>query len=300
LIASLPEVESPAVVDEGRAEAQRILSSKSAIAGELFTMEGFGSGSIGGRGGEVIRVTNLKDGGPGSFRAACEAKGARIVVFEAAGVIVLESGLTIANPYITIAGQTAPGDGITLTNGVGNWQPTLTIKTKHVILQHLRFRTGDAMEMPSDLKNCNTDSLALTDGAEHVMIDHVSCSWATDETVQLYGDPKFVTVQNSIIAEALNWGKHPYTRDREQGHGCALLVGSGAGDLTGNVTIYRNVLAHCSRRNPRLVAQLPVDVVRRRIKGDTSASSCSESRRISFLLYILRQHFNTGTEYGEP
>ena len=93
-------------------------SSSLALAAPAFPgAEGFGANSIGGRGGTLIEVTNLNDSGPGSFRAAVEASGPRIVVFRVGGTIELQSSLIITNPYITIAGQTAPGGGITLKNG---------------------------------------------------------------------------------------------------------------------------------------------------------------------------------------
>ena len=92
--------------------------------------------ATGGRGGQVIEVTNLNDHGPGSFRAAIEAKGPRIIIFRVAGIISLESNVDIDNPDITIAGQSAPGDGICLANH------SLNINTENVILRHLRVRRG--------------------------------------------------------------------------------------------------------------------------------------------------------------
>ena len=99
--------------------------------------EGFGKYTLGGRGGKVIEVTNLKDSGPGSFRAACMAEGPRTVVFRVSGTIPLESKFKIANPYLTIAGQTAPGDGICLKNYQVNFD------THDLIIRYLRFRPGD-------------------------------------------------------------------------------------------------------------------------------------------------------------
>ena len=99
--------------------------------------EGFGSKATGGRGGRVVEVTSLKDYGPGTLRSACESSGARIVIFRVGGTIELESVIKIKNPNITIAGQTAPGDGISL-KGAG-----LVISTSNVIIRGLRFRIGD-------------------------------------------------------------------------------------------------------------------------------------------------------------
>ena len=98
--------------------------------------EGFGKYTLGGRGGRVIEVTNLNDHGPGSFRAACEAEGPRTVVFRVSGTIPLESKFKITNPYLTIAGQTAPGDGICIKNYQVNFD------THDLIIRYLRFRPG--------------------------------------------------------------------------------------------------------------------------------------------------------------
>lgn len=245
-----------AVASLATAPAQAVVPSS-----PLFVPEGHGAASIGGRGGRVIKVTNLSDSGPGSFRAACDATGPRIVVFEVAGVITLESALTIWNPRITIAGQTAPGDGITLRNGSSNKRPTLKIKAADVIVQYLRLRPGDAMSHSSSDTDSNIDALTMTEGSERVIADHCSLSWAIDETVQIWSGVRRVTLQNTLIAEALHWSIHPYTRDRNQPHDCAILVGVSPGEQTGEVTIHHNLLAHCSRRNPRLSCNLPVDVI---------------------------------------
>ena len=97
---------------------------------------GGGMFATGGRGGQVIAVTNLDDSGPGSFRAAVDAAGARIVVFRVAGIVQLKSNVNIEHPDITIAGQSAPGDGICIAN------QSLNINTSNVVLRHLRVRRG--------------------------------------------------------------------------------------------------------------------------------------------------------------
>src|SRR6185369_1550666 len=128
---------------------------------------GGGMYSFGGRGGKVIAVTNLNDSGPGSFREACEQGGPRIVVFNVAGIIKLDAAVSIRAPYITIAGNTAPGDGICIA---GN---TVQLDTHDVIVRHMRFRRGKTEPADRD------DSFG-GNPVGNIMIDHVSASWSLD------------------------------------------------------------------------------------------------------------------------
>lgn len=150
--------------------------------------EGHGSKTRGGRGGTVIAVTNLNDSGPGSLRAAVEAEGPRIVVFRVSGTIDLKSRLTISNPYITIAGQTAPGDGIAIKSY------PLSIDGDEVILRYIRLRLGDETDDDDDALSSRYH--------ENIIVDHVSASWSVDETVSIY-HCEHVTVQWSLISESL-------------------------------------------------------------------------------------------------
>jgi pectate lyase len=190
--------------------------------------EGFGAFTPGGRGGKVLLVTNLNDSGPGSLRAACDAKGPRIVVFRVSGTIELKSDLGIRNPYITIAGQSAPGGGICLKNG------PLGIKTHDVIVRHLRCRPGDA-------RRKEFDSISVAD-AQNVIIDHCSASWGIDETLSVTRDSKNVTVQWCMITESLN---HSYHKKGRHGYG-SLITG-----YDGGYTFHHNIYAHHASRNPR-------------------------------------------------
>ena len=171
---------------------------------------GGGMFTTGGRGGQVIEVTHLNDSGPGSFRAAIEAEGPRIVVFRVAGIIPLESNIDIDNPNITIAGQSAPGDGICLANH------SLNINTENVILRHLRVRRG----RPEGGQG--SDNIG---GNPHgrIIVDHCSASWGMDENLSLYrcmirqpggDDLKLpvinLTVQYCISSEALNPKNHAF------------------------------------------------------------------------------------------
>jgi len=191
--------------------------------------EGFGANTPGGRGGRVIAVTNLNDDGPGSFRAACEAEGPRIVIFRISGLITLTRKLVIKNPYITIAGQTAPGDGICLRNF------TFVIATHDVVVRFLRSRLGD-------LTAQEDDSITLAAGARNVVVDHCSATWSIDEDLSLAGDVSNVTVQWCLIAEGLNQSKHA-----KGAHGYGSLSRA-----NGPVTWHHNLWAHNVSRNPRL------------------------------------------------
>ena len=173
--------------------------------------EGGGMYTPGGRGGKVFVVTSLEDRGPGTFREACEAGGARIVVFNVSGVIRLKSPIEIDAPYITIAGQTAPGDGVCVTGA------SVHINTHDVIIRHMRFRRGQTDVAYRD------DALG-GNAVGNVMIDHVSASWGLDENMSIYrhvynrqADGRGeklpavnVSIQNSIFSECLDMYNHAF------------------------------------------------------------------------------------------
>lgn len=186
--------------------------------------EGFGKYTIGGRGGRVIEVTNLNDSGPGSLRAACEAEGPRTVVFRVSGTIPLESELKLNNPYVTIAGQTAPGDGICIKN----YQ--FSFDTQHFICRYLRFRPGDETRKEQD---------AFGGEGDHIIVDHCSASWAIDETLSI-NKASNLTVQWCMVTESLYDSYH-----KKGKHGYGGLWGGPGGSW------HHNILAHHSSRNPR-------------------------------------------------
>ena len=187
-------------------------------------VEGFGKYTVGGRGGKVIEVTNLHDAGPGSFRAAVSAKGPRTVVFRVSGTIALESELKIREPYLTIAGQTAPGDGICIKNYQVNFD------TSQVIMRYLRFRPGDEKGKEQD---------AFGGAGNQIVVDHCSASWGVDETFSI-NKAANLTVQWCLVSESLYHSLH-----KKGNHGYGGLWGGPGGSW------HHNILAHHSSRNPR-------------------------------------------------
>jgi len=149
-----------------------------------YDVQGWASGTSGGRGGRIVRVSNLNASGPGSYREAVEAQGPRIVVFEVGGVIDMGgNNITIKHPHLTIAGQTAPHPGITVIKAQTN------IATHDVIIQHMMFRPGEFGRVKRS--GHDQDGIATVGAAHHVIVDHCSLSWATDENLSV-GGPRFV------------------------------------------------------------------------------------------------------------
>lgn len=195
--------------------------------------EGAGRFAAGGRGGAVLRVTSLADSGPGTLRAAIDAKGPRTILFAVAGTIHLASDLVVREPRLSIAGQSAPGGGITLADH------GLVIRADDVIVRHIRVRRGD--------KGGEGDSISVSTG-ERIILDHVSASWSTDEALSVSGPragpaPRDVTVQWSIISESLRRSVHA-----KGDHGYGSLVRGSHGAA---YSFHHNLWAHHQARMPR-------------------------------------------------
>ncbi len=201
--------------------------------------EGFGSTTPAGRGGKIIRVTHLGDSGPGSLRAALGARGPRTVIFEVGGVIELADHIEVTEPYVTLAGETAPTPGITLSGD------TLRFKTHDVVVRHLRVRVGDdpANSEPEfrDGLGVATDRKGSFD-AFNIVFDRCSVSWAIDENVSIWYENVYdVTVSRSIVAEGL----------RDLADPSAGSYGLLAGKHSRRIAAVRNLFAHNMARNPR-------------------------------------------------
>lgn len=214
----------------------------------LKGVTGFGLESKGGTGGKVIRVINLNRNGEGSLAAALEHNGPRIVVFEVAGVINLErKSLRITNPFVTVAGQTAPFPGITLVRG------GLSIQTNDVIIQHIKVRPGEAEQEKKS--GWEVDGIGCSKGAWNVIIDHCSVTWSTDENISPSG-PRFdgsgpdewrqntshkIVISNCIIAEGLSNSTHAKGE-----HSKGSLIHDNASEIL----IIGNLYANNMERNP--------------------------------------------------
>jgi len=204
--------------------------------------EGHGSRTPGGRGGRVIEVTSLADSGVGSLRAALLATGPRIVVFRVSGTITLSDRIKVTSPFVTIAGQSAPGDGIQI-RGAG-----LAIGASDVIVRGLRIRPGDASDGPDP---------QIRDGLEiwspRVIVDHCSLSWAVDETASTwFNTVADVTYQWNIFSEGLHASTHP-----RGAHSKGLLIGDGAQ----RVSLHHNLFAHQDERSPHMKGATNTEVI---------------------------------------
>ena len=191
--------------------------------------EGFGRFSTGGRRGDVYHVTNLKDSGSGSLRYGIEtANGPRTIVFDTSGNIMLKSSLDVDKSNITIAGQTAPGDGITLGGGC------LRVKGDNIIIRYVRARLGD--------ESGGADDAVSIGSGSNIILDHLSASWSVDETLSDQGDGiDLITIQWCMVTESLSNSKH---NKGEHGYGGII------GGL--RQSFHHNLYAHHASRNPKV------------------------------------------------
>jgi pectate lyase len=235
--------------------------------------EGFGATTAGGRGGRVLFVTNTNDEGSGSLRAALKENGPRIVLFRVSGVIVNEKPLCIEEPFVTVAGQTAPGDGITIAG------EELRVQTHDVVLRHLRVRTGD-VQPPRDGWD-NRDAVNFGHPGRrgdtfNVILDHCSFSWAVDESFTVWFQSHDITAQHCLIAEPLHHSRHP-----EGPHSDGILIGEGSA----NVSLHHNLLADSNGRNPQVAGAGVVDFRDNVVYnwGDYAALFKGRGNRINFV-----------------
>ena len=226
--------------------------------------QGFGAYATGGRGGDVYHVTKLLDDGAiGTLRHALDsATGARTVVFEIGGIINLNSRLKIRSDRITLAGQTAPGGGITVAG-----YPLDIVDRSDVIIRYMRFRVGDynARDPKDKSKGNGNKDLGGAGGdaiyafnTNRLIFDHISASWSMDEVVDIL-ESRNITLQHSIISEALYDSFHPIG---PHSRGIMLFAGASDNELAkglGGYTLYQNLVASNNIRNPVVGGQMYLD-----------------------------------------
>ena len=238
------------------------------------TAEGYGKYTIGGRGGNVYEVTNLNDSGEGSLREAVEAKGARTVVFRVSGTIDLQRPLKITHPYITIAGQTAPGDGICLK------RYPLVIGADEVIIRHIRVRLGD--------ESGGEDDAISSRFCRNIILDHVSASWSIDECISIY-HCEYVTIQWCMITESLCGSNH-----KKGSHGFGGIWGSNYS------TYHHNLLAHHSSRNPRFASGSGYNDYRNNVLYNWGYNTCYGGEKVQRNAGVDFFEINMVANYYKP
>lgn len=277
--------------------------------------EGFGSDTAGGRasaaGARVIQVTNTNDAGSGSLRAALDAtpnapNEPRIIVFRVGGEIVVQNTLFVRYPYVTIAGQTAPGGGISISRApnAGNAGAVLAIQTHDVVVRYLRLRAG---LLAGDSLQISPPSGWSGDPVYNIVVDHCSLSWGTDENLDIVGPSRDVTVQWSIISEGLA------PSGCSNGSGCGnskgALVSKGWNQpgiaSTRNVSFHKNIFAFNNDRNAQLAVEGTADMVNNLVyrSGGNYATLFSDIRatfdqaRLNYVANYIRNPFPQGTPY---
>jgi hypothetical protein len=221
----------------------------------------------------VIKVTNLNTEGPGSLREALEAEGPRVVVFEVSGNIDFSpfGRLSIHQPYVTVAGQTAPSPGITLKGC------ELVIGTHDVLLQHIRVRVGDLLDPTRPLKNKGgwtqfSERDCMKVDGRRIVIDHCSFSWSTDELAQSAASA--LTVRHNIFAEALHSPKH-----HKGGHSRGLLVGTYRPGASHGISVIGNLFAHNKTRNPSVLRYAEIVVANNLVYDANVGIKCDDRRK---------------------
>lgn len=225
------------------------------------TIRGFGSNTAAGSGRHayparttIIRISSLLDSGPGTLRECIERRGPRICIFEVAGEIAVRSALRIRSPYITIAGQTAPRPGITISHG------GIVVETHDVLLQHLAIRPGDfAQGVAAQTRDGLSIGGPPPRNAYNVVVDHLSVSWAIDENISTWHPSTHdITIARSIIAEGLHRSIHP-----KGPHSKGVMIGNGSS----RITLFKNLIAANDERNPYLKPGTSTEMINNVVYG---------------------------------
>jgi hypothetical protein len=230
--------------------------------------QGYGAFSRGGPEGRKVFVDNLNESGPGSFRAAVESQGPRIVVFRVGGTISLRTRLSIRNPFLKVDAQSAPAEGITLVNH------GIDVSTHDVVLRYLRIRVGDAGVNPAMRFEAGEgeDGLRFESGASDCIADHLSLSWTTGKIITITPTADRITIQWCILSESLNFA----------GHGYASLAGGK------RVSWHHNLLAHNYSRNVRLQGAVDADFRNNVVYDWGDAAGYGEFDRLNYVGNLLK------------
>ena len=223
--------------------------------------EGEGMFAVGGRGGDVCHVTSLRDSGDGTLRdCLTEGSGPRTVVFDTGGIIDLTATLTAQRDNLTIAGQTAPGDGITVRGH------HVDLRGDDLIIQHVRFRAGDIRKATASRDGFTEDSLTVT--GTNIIVDHVSASWGIDECLSAGRQIDNLTIQYTIIAEGLHRTRlfHGEYDPDHPGHSMGSLLKPRGSD--GEMTLHHNLFAHNNNRNPAIGSYEGTEQIRADIRNN--------------------------------
>lgn len=230
--------------------------------------QGFGSTTQGGRGGKILIVNTLDASGIGSLKEALEYDGPRVVVFKVGGIIDLgNEDIIISSPYLTLAGQTAPGDGVVLKNA------GLVIATHDIIIRGMRFRIGDSPEGANpryrdgiEITNseCNESAIDCSKQPHNIILDHNSISWAVDENSSVWGGAHDITFSWNIISEGLSCSTHS-----NGCHSMGLLLGP----ESHNISLHHNIFAHNGERNPQIYNGNSVEMINNIIYNWTVAAT---------------------------
>lgn len=229
---------------------------------------GFGTDTPAGRGGKVIYVTNLNDSGVGSLRAALLDSSPRIVLFKVSGTITLTSDIVVKKPYLTVAGHTAPGEGVQIRGA------QIKIATHDVLIRYLKMRSGDLVNAsdPAD-----RDAIALNHDldAYNIVIDHSTLIWGPDVGgITFLSGVHDVTVSNTILGEGLYVSKHPEGTLDQTGHSMAANITQLKSSYRPTrITLHHNLLTSSSDRNPRVIGGENIDIVNNVIYNWRNSSS---------------------------
>lgn len=242
--------------------------------------EGYGSQAVGGRGGRIIYVTTLADSGPGSLRSALEATGPRTVLFQVAGTITLNNDISITQPFVTVAGQSAVGQGVQIKGAM------LKIRTHDVVLRHLKIRPGDQSNQSSNDER-DAVSLSGTGGDEvyNVVIDHSSMVWGPDiGGAAILTNAHDVTIQNSILGEGLYLSNHSEGTADQNGHSLGLNITQlDTSAYPRRITLHHNLLTTSDHRMPQIMGGELIDMVNNVVYNWGTAAAHGNPRSLNMI-----------------